>query len=308
MEFIALLLALLVFYYQKIPERLREDDWYLEWYSSLTFLPSGIPRLFVTLVLPVIGLDLLLRFVHGWMFSLPSLLIAVLALLYSFGRGDLRDELRTVAEDAEREDMQGVYHRIETLTPAEEVSSLDVNDAEALSGQAIKSLSYRFLEHMFAALFWFFVLGPAGALLYRLLWVSAQAQVQVPDQVADTNDSNDFDPEGSVENRLARHWLYWLEWLPVRALGLILAVVGNFSDCVEIWLESLVNTESSSRLLGAFVATSFTADAIDADLTEKSSDHVRGALLAARVRGLQPLFFRCVLAWLVFVAVLVVSF
>lgn len=317
MGLIALLIALAVLYNEKIPAGLQRDAWYSDWYSSLTYLPRGLPRLLVGLALPVIGLDVLLRFVDGWVFGLVSLSVAVAVLLYSFGRGDVVDDITALADDAENEDMQGVYHRAEALSGQTDAPELDVSDDAALSGQVINALSYRFMEHVFAVVFWFFVLGPAAALLYRLLWLSAQAKetglvesaiersIESTDQ-STTEDTDMVASDNVGENpkdnaSLARNWLYWAEWLPVRALGLILAVVGNFGSCVETWLESLVSTESSPSLLGAFVSTSFTPDSADAGASV-------GSRLATQLRSLESLFFRCALAWLVFVAVVTVSF
>ncbi|MBQ0798689.1 MAG: regulatory signaling modulator protein AmpE [Porticoccaceae bacterium] len=309
MGLIALLIALAVLYNEKIPAGLQRDAWYSDWYSSLTYLPRGLPRLLVGLALPVIGLDLLLRFVDGWVFGLVSLAVAVAVLLYSFGRGDVVDDITALADDAENEDMQGVYHRVEALSGQTGAPELDGVDDATLSGQVVNALSYRFMEHVFAVVFWFFVLGPAAALLYRLLWLSAQAKetdlVESTDQsTAEDTDmvaSDDVGENPKDNASLARNWLYWAEWLPVRALGLILAVVGNFGSCVETWLESLVSTESSPSLLGAFVSTSFTPDSADADASV-------GSRLATQLRSLESLFFRCALAWLVFVAVVTVSF
>ena len=313
MGLIALLIALAVLYNEKLPAGLQRDGWYSDWYNSLTYLPEGLPRLLVGLALPVIGLDLLLRFVHGWAFGLVSLAVAVAVLLYSFGRGDVVEDITALADDAENQDMQGVYHRVEAIYGQTDAPELDVADDAALSGQVINALSYRFMEHVFAVVFWFFVLGPAAALLYRLLWLSAQAkETELVESVIENADQStaeetdvvaDDDTKDKPKDNasLARSWLYWAEWLPVRALGLILAVVGNFGSCVETWLESLVSTESSPSLLGAFVSTSFTPDSADADASA-------GSRLATQVRSLESLFFRCALAWLVFVAVITVSF
>lgn len=313
MGLIALLIALAVLYNEKLPAGLQRDGWYSDWYNSLTYLPEGLPRLLVGLALPVIGLDLLLRFVHGWAFGLVSLAVAVAVLLYSFGRGDVVEDITALADDAENQDMQGVYHRVEAIYGQTDAPELDVADDAALSGQVINALSYRFMEHVFAVVFWFFVLGPAAALLYRLLWLSAQVKVtdlvesSIENADQSTAEETDVVADDDTKDKpkdnasLARSWLYWAEWLPVRALGLILAVVGNFGSCVETWLESLVSTESSPSLLGAFVSTSFTPDSADADASA-------GSRLATQVRSLESLFFRCALAWLVFVAVITVSF
>lgn len=305
MELIILLVALAALHYEKIPEGLQRDTWYYEWRDSLTYLPDGWLRLLVALALPVLGLDLLLRLVDAWAFGLVTLIIATVALLYSFGRGDLDEDINALADDAEREDTQGIFHRVETLLVEARASESGAEDSASLASQAVGALSYRFLEHVFAVVFWFFVLGPAASLFYRLLWLEASGRGSAePDgEHRDAETASELDSDEMLN--LTRKLLYWAEWLPVRVLGLILALVGNFSACIETWLESLVSSESSSSLLRAFVATSFASRSdreIEAEGAALDGD------LALRIRSLKPLFFRCILAWLVFVAVITVSF
>lgn len=75
-------------------------------------------------------------------------------------------------------------------------------------------------QYVFAPLFWFFLLGPAGPLLYRL--------------------SRHFDRQWSGQNQggfgdFAHRAFAAIDWLPVRLTAASFAVVGNFEDAVFCW-------------------------------------------------------------------------
>ncbi len=72
---------------------------------------------------------------------------------------------------------------------------------------------------LFAPLFWFLLLGPAGALLYRLSYLLKHAWGERPD---------DF-------RRIALRAFDWLDWLPARFTASSFAVVGDFEDAVYCW-------------------------------------------------------------------------
>lgn len=79
-------------------------------------------------------------------------------------------------------------------------------------------------RHVFAPLFWFMLLGPAGALLYRLACDTAQAwrQPALPGQ------GDDF-------SRFPAQAFQALDWLPARLTATTFAVVGDFEDAVYCW-------------------------------------------------------------------------
>lgn len=80
-------------------------------------------------------------------------------------------------------------------------------------------------RHVFAPLFWFLVLGPAGAVLYRLALTMAESwQVNAPVPEAQA-------PFGVF----ARRAFAVLDWLPVRMTAVTFAIVGDFEDAVYCW-------------------------------------------------------------------------
>ena len=93
-------------------------------------------------------------------------------------------------------------------------------------------------RHVFAPLLWFAVLGPAGALLYRLahsldeLW-GARSEVE-------------FGEFG----QFAHQAFALIDWLPLRVTAASFAVVGDFEDAVHCWRTQAVRwPEAGSGIL-----------------------------------------------------------
>jgi len=78
-------------------------------------------------------------------------------------------------------------------------------------------------RHVFGTIAWFAVLGPAGAVLYRISAVLAEEW------------GARADPETAEFGRFARRAFFWLDWLPARATAASFAIVGNFEDAIYCW-------------------------------------------------------------------------
>lgn len=78
-------------------------------------------------------------------------------------------------------------------------------------------------RHVFGTIVCFAVLGPAGAVLYRLSALLAARW------------ESRTDPEFGDFGRFASNFFYWLDWLPARLTAASFAVVGNFEDAVYCW-------------------------------------------------------------------------
>ena len=78
-------------------------------------------------------------------------------------------------------------------------------------------------RHVFAPLFWFVILGPAGALLYRLSFSFRRQWGERRE--AEFGDFGTFAVQAFT----------LIDWLPVRATAMSFAVVGDFEDAVYCW-------------------------------------------------------------------------
>lgn len=122
----------------------------------------------------------------------------------------------------------------ESIANALRNNNLDGARAELATWQACETGAYsdkevarigieatlRHAHHdLFAPLFWFLLLGPAGALLYRLAYLLKNAW---------GGQHDDF-------RRFAQRLFDWLDWLPARFTAVSFAVVGDFEDAVYCW-------------------------------------------------------------------------
>lgn len=126
-------------------------------------------------------------------------------------------------------------------------------------------------------LFWFLLLGPAGALAYFLT-------LQYLNRM----------PEGDEEEALVDQIVHWLEWIPVRITGLLFCFTGNFGPTFDYWVGQLFDVnESSSTHLSAMVG-------LAADVTEDHDDDVLGfaRFAEAHVDEMRYLCDRALFGWL----------
>jgi adenosylcobinamide-phosphate synthase len=102
---------------------------------------------------------------------------------------------------------------------AERLSSTEI------SRLAIEEALLASHRHVFAPLFWFALLGPAGAVLYRLARHCSLAWT----------DEGKGETEASEFGTFSRRAFNVIDWLPVRLTAASFAVVGDFEDAVFCW-------------------------------------------------------------------------
>lgn len=217
MYLIAILIAIVALQLGGSNHRLHRDAWFARWSAMLVRVPLIAKRpaiqLLIAVGLPVGGV---LAAVMLW----PPLLwfvLAVLVLLYSLGRGEFAPDIKAYAlacgdsawpVAAAKARQQGV-----------DTDSLATNDWPELNRLMLEATAYQGFERLFAVIFWFLLAGPAGALLYRLLFLYVEQA----------------DGERAEHRRHAADCLSAMEWPAVRVLGLSLAITGNFVGCANRW-------------------------------------------------------------------------
>lgn len=159
-----------------------------------------------------------------WFFF--GLAFAVLVLLFSFGPTDLEAEVEAFVDAHERGDEESArWHATELLG----------SDLPTQSVQVIRCIIDNILveanERLLAVLFWFVLLGPAGALLFRLTQQLVQEEGDSSDDFADA----------------ARRLHYLLAWLPARLCALAYALAGSFVDSVHAWRNAPSQWPESTR-------------------------------------------------------------
>lgn len=222
MEIIVVVLALAFLQVWGSRNPLHRDGWFALWRKLIgrAKIPFAEFKSFLLIALPLALVAVLFEVIarqSSWL-ALP---VAVIILLYSFGRGEFFEIVREYTQACYVEDWESASKRAARFDL--EPDELQQDDWPGLHRMVFDEAGYRGFERMFAVLFWFLLLGPVGALMYRLVFLQAKYQAH-HDASADM---------GTESDSLAMRWLWIIEWPAVRVLGISFALTGNFSGCFE---------------------------------------------------------------------------
>jgi len=236
-------------------------------------------------VLPaVLLMGLLAWALHGVLYGLPSLLLGVVVMAGCWGPRDLDRDVEAVIDADEPALRQAALQRLQAAG-----GSLR-DDLPSL----VDATVYNALRRWFGVLLWFLLLGPAGALGYRLLALMAVSPMRA--QVA---------PETQL---WAQRLLGWLEWPVAQLMAVSLALVGNFDTAWKAW--RMAHGERWRQDIGFLGAVARAS--VNAELREEAHDYTATGLLPVwqrlpELRDAMSLVWRMLLLWLSVLALLVIA-
>ena len=279
MTFLALIIALVLMQAWGSGNRVQHDAWFHSLQGTVAEwgLSPGI-RLAVVVLLPVLLAQLLLNALEPLMFGLLWIALATLILLYSMGRRDFHELLERYRSQCRREDFEGAY-----LTTLSELGWAEESD-DPVSAQQVHALVqrgflYEGFQRWFAVMFYFVLLGPVGALAYRLLHLCRHR----------------FEPE-RVEQ-----CLYLADWIPVRLLAAAFSIAGDFVASRDQLLHAVVNrTMAAPQLL-----QSVSLPALGSDKQAPAEGEPFGEFAAMQNREMASLLYRSAACWVAVIALLV---
>ncbi|MCW8828651.1 MAG: regulatory signaling modulator protein AmpE [Gammaproteobacteria bacterium] len=191
----------------------RYAGWLLPRLSPYRYLngPAGV----ILLLLIPLGVVSAVDYYLGQWWVVLSLLFSVLVLLFSFGPTDLEAEVEAYIDARERGDEESAcWHASELL--GEEPPE----GAGVLARRIIENTLVEANERVLAILLWFLLLGPAGALMYRL---TSQLELY----------TTRHGGEALAEPVQRLHAI--LAWLPGRICAFSYALAGSFVDALQAW-------------------------------------------------------------------------
>jgi len=283
MTFLAIIIAVLLFQAWGSAARVHRDGWFLDWQARVTSWGlSSRFSLALLVALPCLLASLLLGFVKPLLFGLVWLPLAVLLLLYSFGRGDFQASMGRYRSHAYSGDFEAAY-----LTAREEFRWEDSEDTPETASGVHTLIQQAFLceglQRWFSVLFYFAVLGPVGALAYRLIHLGR----------------DQFGPAA------ADRCVFLLDWIPARLLAATFALTGDFIGSKDSLLSGLGDParEAGDLLLPVGLA------ALGPDASSPSGEAaVFGPDAAAQNREFDALLSRSAVCWIVVLSLLVLLF
>mgnify|MGYP001818622682 CR=1 FL=1 len=278
MSFLAMMTALALFHAWGSGEPVQQDDWFCRWQSrvgSWGLLPA-VTLAFAVLA-PALLAGLILDALRPALFGLLWFGGAVVVLLYALGRGDYR----ATRERYRRYCREGDFEAAWIAADAE----WDLVSADASPGspgevhREIQSgLFYEGYQRWFAPLFYFLLLGPVGALAYRLLQLC----------------------RGRLAPALCARVLHLLDWVPVRVLAAVFTITGDFVASRDELLASLADFDSDAGSTLSAVGGAAMGGRRPGD-----GDEDLGGAAAAWDRSAEELLTRSAGAWLIAISLLV---
>ena len=272
---------------------LRRYDWFAGW---LRWLNAQFPEgsfwrgrygIALALVLPLLVVGLLQVALDKPVWGFVGLLFDIAVLFYCWGPRDL--DL----------DVAAVLDAPDAVARRNEAARLGlVGDAAKLDGPALVEAVFRnALRRWFGVLFWFCVLGPFGALLYRASVLAAECD---DSQLAQETASG------------AKAWLAILEWPVSQLATLALALVGNFDSVMGAWRE-----EGAFGLHGGLLGTAARAS-VRSEIAEEVADYTESGVPAStalaeafgelpELRDAMSMVWRILVLWLAVIALFVIA-
>ena len=261
----------------------RGDGGFRRWVAQLGDT-SGPARVAVTLGVPVV-----LCLVVIWLLSLlPGselfrLVFSFVVLMYCFGPHAYEADLEAIIKAPDQPSREAAAQALS-----------DDGDPVAWHAVALgEATAYAALRRRFGVLLWFFLLGPAAALLYRLAQTLGRDQTLRVDGTART---------------AARSFANVADWLPAQLMVFTLALVGHWDAVIDAWKRWHKQQSPNSwyvegpGFLGAAARADVEVDIQAGDGYAEERIDTLGELI--RLRGA---LLRALLAWLSVVALMVLA-
>lgn len=300
MGFLAIIISLLILRVLGSAAKFHMDSWFDNWLTILSGLKEK-PALhfFLAVTTPCVFIFIVYACFGRWLWGGIELILSVLVLLYSLGRGSYksilcryqalwREQTITAESMKEIETELSAQCVMSAVDKQQRESDLQVShDQGSLYQQHYKLRELFFyvgFERVFVVLFWFAILGPVAALFYRLTAMYTSR----------------------TQHAVALHVLFVLDWPAARIVGLCYGLVGDFAKLMQTWLSLAANIQVASWVLintFASAALNFQSQWLSNNYIEARHDAELSKFAADEVNQMLGLYNRAIVCMLVFVAV-----
>jgi AmpE protein len=287
---IAVLVAIVAGHVVPDLARLRDYSWFASWLrtaaerTGASRVWQGGAGIFISVGVPAALVALLQWFVTDSLYGLAELALGAVVLFYCLGPRDLDLDVAAIvgAPDADRRNAALQALPVEPPDPPLTLTGTVLVD------QVFKAALVRW----FGVLFWFIVLGPFGAVLYRLT------------QLARTNA---FGAALPPEHRAALDQLQRvLDWPAAHLMTLALAVAADFDAVASAWRDFHA---ARGRWFVADIGFLLAAGRASVEIEEELDEHydVGGRNALAELQQAMALSWRILVVWLVVFSLLVLA-
>jgi membrane protein required for beta-lactamase induction len=269
----------------------RRFEWFLEFANSIRFqlkaIANGSLGVLLTVALPVF-LIALVDYLLGRVHPVLAFPFGVAVLWYCLGPKNLDDQVQAYIDARESGDIEAAQRSAADILH-QQIPSQNFQLSQAVT----ESILIEGNERIMAVLFWFGVLGPLGAALYRL-------SATLKNFTGKEHPASEF---AQAAQRL--HAI--LDWVPARLVAVGYAVSGSFVDAIGNWRGSGKSEKWEESSVQVLLASGMGALHLDAEsLREAPPDNDVSAEIT-HIKAAQALVWRTLVAWVVIIALMTLA-
>lgn len=233
MTFIVTLIALLIERFFDW-SHLRQWRWYMAYQRMIARRLAGKSSYLIlaaTIIPLLIIIGLIGWAIRGSLYGFITLLFELFILIYCLGPRNLWADTFACINALTNGDAHFAADKLKAS-----FNITEINDGPALHRSFLNTIFIEANRRIFAVIFWYLILGPIGAILYRCVALAAN-EADSAEMPTDLTQS-------------ARRCEAILDWLPVRVLTFIFALGGHFVRVLSCWRKKVLQGLSSNdRLL-----------------------------------------------------------
>lgn len=173
------------------------------WPAVLIFLCNLLP--------PLIIVGLISYFLKGMFYDIPQFIFGVVVILYCLGPENLWLQVYRCISDLNKEDPQIAVEQVQSsfrvATP---------EHSQAFHKKFVHAIFLAAHQRIFAVIFWFVILGPVGAVLYRMI--------------------DSYRTQSVTNLQPFATWVGgWMDWVSIRLFTFLFALGGHFTHVFACW-------------------------------------------------------------------------
>jgi cobalamin biosynthesis protein CobD/CbiB len=169
-------------------------------FLALGIVGAGVQFLYITL--------------YDWI-AILGYALACIVLVFCFGPKNYHEQVKTLCEAVEAGNMESACWQLERI----KYHTLHEDEKKSVVATTLQTIFVAVNNRILGVIFWFIVLGPIGAIIYRM---SSIYHFQRSEEIQRPGFNAAFD-----------NVYYWLNWPCARLVALSYAVVGSFTDVIK---------------------------------------------------------------------------
>lgn len=240
------------------------------------------------IVMPIIFITAMVNYLLNDVHGLLSFLFSLLVLVYCIGPAKLHEEMEKYVIAMENGDTEGALWKLDNIMGSE----FPDNEPELFLLLA-KSILVETCKRILGVLFWFAVLGPLGAVLYRLSCL-------LKDNVLKEKSASEF---ANAALRLQ----HIMNWLPARLTALSYALAGSFVHAVDCWRQSEPHLQDNRKSMGENEEVIACIGLSALQLADANKENSNVKLTLSDITDTLNLGMRSVIVWVTFIAIMTLA-